>query len=71
MIGIGRNTVEGRPCGERMDEMRTRKATLLLTALLYAQGLLGVAAVAAVLLKTPGEGPKNSPVAAAAIADVG
>lgn len=54
-----------------MDEMRTRKATLLLTALLYAQGFLGVAAVAAVLLKSPGEGSKDSPVAAAAIADVG
>jgi len=54
-----------------MDEMRTRKATLLLSALLYAQGLLGVAAVAAVLLKTPAEAPKHSPVAAAAIADVG
>lgn len=51
--------------------MRTRKATLLLTALLYAQGLLGVAAVAAVLMRLPAEAPKNSPVAAAAISDVG
>ncbi len=63
--------VERRACGERMDEMRTRKATLLLSALLYAQGLLGVAAVAAVLLKTPAEAPEHSPLAAAAISDVG
>lgn len=51
--------------------MRTRKATLLLSALLYAQGLLGVAAVAAVLLRAPAEQPKLSPVAAAVISDVG
>lgn len=51
--------------------MKTRKATLLLTALLYAQGLFGVAAVAAVLLKTPAEAPKPSPVAAITISYVG
>lgn len=54
-----------------MDEMRTRKATLVLSALLYAQGLLGIAAVAAVLMRLPAEAPKSSPVAVAAIADVG
>jgi|APTNR8051073442_1049403.scaffolds.fasta_scaffold95335_2 hypothetical protein len=54
-----------------MDMMKTRKATLLLTALLYAQGLFGVAAVAAVLMKAPAEAEKLSPVAAATISDVG
>ena len=51
--------------------MRTRKATLLLSTLLYAQGLLGVAAAAAVLLRMPAEAPKLSPVATATISDVG
>lgn len=33
--------------------MKTRKGAAILSALLYAQGLLGIAAVAAVLFQTP------------------
>lgn len=33
--------------------MKTRKGAAILSALLYAQGLLGLAAVAAVLLQAP------------------
>jgi hypothetical protein len=33
--------------------MKTRLGTVILSALLYAQGLLGIAAVAAVLMKEP------------------
>lgn len=33
--------------------MRTNKGATVLSVLLYAQGLLGIAAVAAVLLKAP------------------
>jgi heme A synthase len=54
-----------------MNAMETRKATLLLSALLYAQGLLGIAAVTAVLMRMPAEEPKLTPVATATISDVG
>lgn len=33
--------------------MRTKKAAAVLSVLLYAQGLLGIAAVAATLMKAP------------------
>lgn len=35
--------------------MKARKGAAVLSALLYAQGLLGIAAVAAVLLKQPAD----------------
>jgi heme A synthase len=63
--------MSGRPAAKRMNAMKTRKATLLLSALLYAQGLLGIAAVTAVLMRMPAEEPKLTPVATATISDVG
>jgi heme A synthase len=54
-----------------MIAMRTRKATFLLSALLYAQGLLGIAAVTAVLMRMPAEEPKLPPIATATISHVG
>lgn len=35
--------------------MRTNKGAAVLSVLLYAQGLLGIAAVAAVLMKAPAD----------------
>jgi len=39
--------------GQGTTKMKTRLGTVILSALLYAQGLLGIAAVAAVLMKEP------------------
>jgi hypothetical protein len=38
---------------EGIDEMKKKLGAVVLLSLLYAQGLLGVAAVAAVLMKEP------------------
>lgn len=54
-----------------MDAMKTRKATFLLTALLYVQGLFGIAAVTAVLMRMPADEQKETPVATVTLPHVG
>ena len=48
---------------ERVREMRTKLGSTVLLSLMYVQGLLGIAAVAAVLMKEPAKqhhGPSQS-----------
>lgn len=44
--------------------MKTKRSAALLSALLYAQGILGIAAVAAVLIKEPAKPHKAAQSAA-------
>ena len=47
--------------------MKTNKGSAVLSALLYAQVLFGIAAITAVLLRMPAEAPGIDPMAVASV----
>ena len=47
--------------------MKTNKGSAVLSALLYAQVLFGVAAITAVLLRMPADAPSVDPMAVASV----